>query len=355
MVRTRGGHTTSADHEENASDGDEEDLAAPPPRPARRAAFGAVDQNRKKRGRQPQKDVAPPPPPKRPRGGAAPYAVDVEAADDPQECTEYVVDLYKYYRAAEDNWPVELYMEFQQDINPKMRAVLVDWLVEVHLKFKMLQPTIYLAVQIIDRYLSAKQIHRKKLQLLGVAALFVACKYEEIYPPEVADFTYITDHAYVAEEVLDMEMKILLELDWKITAPNPHLWIVRLCRVARAPDGAKHRAEYYAQRMLQEYHMLDYKPSLIAAAAAHLAFVAERSPALDPWPRECEKLTGYTRNELYACCKAVSFHLNAPPDSKRRLVACRKKFSRPEFDEIATKGKCPVLKRPAGLDFPAAA
>ena len=189
-----------------------------------------------------------------------------------------------------------------------------------------------------------------------------------------------------------MEMKILLELDWKITAPNPHLWIVRLCRVARAPDGAKHRAEYYAQRMLQEYHMLDYKPSLIAAAAAHLAFVAERSPALDPWrarraesflrdaaaapprraafsrtaravsrrararrPRECEKLTGYTRNELYACCKAVSFHLNAPPDSKRRLVACRKKFSRPEFDEIATKGKCPVLKRPAGLDFPAAA
>ena len=62
---------------------------------------------------------------------------------------------------------------------------------------------------------------------------------------------------------------------------------------------------------------------LAPALLAHLAFVAERSPALDPWPRECEKLTGYTRNELYACCKAVSFHLNAAPDSKRRLVACR--------------------------------
>ena len=49
---------------------------------------------------------------------------------------------YKYYREAERNWPVEMYMEFQQDINPKMRAVLVDWLVEVHLKFKMLQPTV---------------------------------------------------------------------------------------------------------------------------------------------------------------------------------------------------------------------
>ena len=85
--------------------------------------------------------------------------------------------------------------------------------------------------------------------MLGVSALFVACKYEEIYPPEVADFTYITDHAYAAK-ALDMEMKILLEFDWKITAPNAHLWIERLCAVCRASSRVKHRAKYYSQRTL---------------------------------------------------------------------------------------------------------
>ena len=280
------------------------------------------------------------------------YAVDKDESDDPQAVTDYVVDLYKYYRDAEEKRPMELYMEFQQDINPKMRGILVDWLVEVHLKFKMLQPTIYLTIQIIDRYLSAKQIDRNQLQLLGVAALFIASKYEEIYPPEVADCTYITDHAYDAQDVLDMEMTILRELDWNISSPSAHHWLVRLARVARAPESAAHRAEYFAQRMLQEYAMLEYKPSLLAAAAAHLAFVADEG-CDDGWPRACERLTGYTDVELYPCCKAISYHINraAKDDAKRQLVACKKKFSRHDFSTVSF-GKCPVLKRPKLIDLP---
>ena len=125
-------------------------------------------------------------------------------------------------------------MRQQAHINEKLRAILIDWLVEVHLKFKLVPETLYLTVNLIDRYLLGSPVERSNLQLVGVSALLLASKYEEIYPPEVADFTYITDHAYAAEEVLDMEMKILLELDWKITAPNAHLWIERLCAVSRA-------------------------------------------------------------------------------------------------------------------------
>lgn len=238
-------------------------------------------------------------------------------------------------------------MEFQQDINAKMRAILVDWLMEVHYKFKMLQPTMYLTIQIIDRYLSAKQIDRNRLQLLGVAALFIASKYEEIYPPEVADCTYITEQAYDATEVLEMEMAILRELDWNITQPNAHLWLVRLARTSGAPRSAADRAEFYAQRMLQEYAMLEYKPSMVAAAAAHLAFHAE--PGMeDAWPRCCERLTGYTRTDLYPCCKAISYHINRAvnADAKRQLLACKKKFGRADFSNVANAGRCPVLKRP---------
>ena len=55
----------------------------------------------------------------------------------------------------------------------------------------------YIAVNLIDRYLEKNETNRAKLQLVGVTAMFIACKYEEIYPPDLKDFVYITDGAYV--------------------------------------------------------------------------------------------------------------------------------------------------------------
>ncbi len=104
------------------------------------------------------------------------------------------------------------YMDLQDDINPSMREILTDWLIEVHLKFKLLPETLYLTVNLIDRFLSTTQVLRNKLQLVGVTAMLIASKYEEIYPPIVSDFVYITDNAYTREEILDMEEKILMAL-----------------------------------------------------------------------------------------------------------------------------------------------
>ena len=75
-------------------------------------------------------------------------------------------------------------------ILPKMRAVLIDWLVEVHQQFSMLQETLYLTIAILDRFLqkSASKISRKSLQLVGVTAMFIASKYEEMYAPEIGEF-----------------------------------------------------------------------------------------------------------------------------------------------------------------------
>jgi hypothetical protein len=92
--------------------------------------------------------------------------------------------------------------QMQTDINEKMRAILVDWLIDVHLKFKLLPETLYLTVEYIDRYLNKEPVTRKKLQLVGVTAMLIASKYEEIYAPEIRDFVYITDKAYTKEEIL---------------------------------------------------------------------------------------------------------------------------------------------------------
>ena len=110
----------------------------------------------------------------------------------------------------------------QTDINFKMRSILIDWLVEVHYKFKLFPSTLFLCVNILDRYLEKVPIMRSKLQLVGVTSLFIACKFEEVYPPEVRECVYITDYAYDREEVLEMETNILTTLDWTILVPTSY-------------------------------------------------------------------------------------------------------------------------------------
>lgn len=88
-------------------------------------------------------------------------------------------------------------MKSQPDINDKMRAILVDWIIEVHLKFKLQPETLFIAINIMDRYLEKVRVEKGYLQLVGVTALMIAAKYEEIYPPEVKDFVFITDKAYM--------------------------------------------------------------------------------------------------------------------------------------------------------------
>ena len=133
------------------------------------------------------------------------------------ECNEYAEDIHTHMKSVETSTiPKASYMKNQNDINESMRAILVDWLVDVHLKFKLLSETLFLTVNLIDRYLSIKQIPRTKLQLIGVSAMLITTKYEEIYPPTVKDFVYITDNAYSREEVLETESEILQALDFDI-------------------------------------------------------------------------------------------------------------------------------------------
>ena len=91
-----------------------------------------------------------------------------------------------------------------------MRSILIDWLVEVHLKFKLLPETLYLTVNLIDRYLGKDQVHRSHLQLIGVTAMLIACKYEEIYPPIVKDFVYMLrySNSNLAASALYLSLKM---------------------------------------------------------------------------------------------------------------------------------------------------
>ena len=131
------------------------------------------------------------------------------------------------FETEEKDLPSPNYMNRQNDVNEKMRGILVDWIIEVHLKFKLLPETLFLTVGLIDRYLEKTQIMRTKLQLVAVSAMLIASKYEEIYAPEVRDFVFITDNAYTREEILSMEMSILTTLQFNITSPSAFRFLER--------------------------------------------------------------------------------------------------------------------------------
>lgn len=140
--------------------------------------------------------------------------IDARDAEDPLCATNYVMDMYEHFREREFITSVRpTFMETQRHINERMRSILIDWLVEVHLKFKLVPETLYLTVNLIDRFLEKEEVSRPKLQLVGVTSLLIASKYEEIYPPELRDLVYICDRAYTRQEVRTKIQRMVIVLN----------------------------------------------------------------------------------------------------------------------------------------------
>lgn len=111
-------------------------------------------------------------------------------------------------------------------LQPRMRAILLDWLIEVCEVYKLHRVTYFLAVDYLDRYLtSQKNVQKTHLQLIGIICLFVAAKVEEIYPPKIGEFAYVTDGACQESDILQHEILLLQALGWSISPVTPIGWL----------------------------------------------------------------------------------------------------------------------------------
>ncbi|NXP73475.1 CCNA1 protein, partial [Ramphastos sulfuratus] len=186
---------------------------------------------------------------------------------------EYAEDIHQYLRQAEVRFrPKPYYMKKQPDITPGMRAVLVDWLVDVGEEYKLQTETLYLAVNFLDRFLSCMSVLRGKLQLVGTAAILLAAKCEEIYPPEVKEFVYITDDTYTKRQLLKMEHLLLKVLGFDLTVPTTNQFLLQYFQRHEVCIRTENFARYLAELSLLEADpFLKYLPSQTAAAAYCLA------------------------------------------------------------------------------------
>ena len=257
-------------------------------------------------------------------------SLDIPQNSNPQNVDEYFNDICEELLKYEEKYLVNPeYMSNQTDINSRMRAILIDWLIDVHLKYKLVPQTMYIAVNLIDRYLEKNDTNRAKLQLVGITAMFIACKYEEIYPPDLKDFVYITDGAYVKSDVLKMEHKMLASLKFDITFPTQWALFETFKRKLNLDDKTFKLAWFLMELCLINYKTLKFKMSQIAASAILIASKATNIYRND-W---LYQNIGIQEKELGECCKEMydfyNYNLN------HNLKAIRKKFSSPKFDEVA--------------------
>ncbi|CAH2080057.1 unnamed protein product [Thlaspi arvense] len=267
------------------------------------------------------------------RSKAASKTLDIDSVDKDNDlaAVEYVEDMYTFYKEVENESKPQLYMHTQPEINEKMRSILIDWLVNVHVKFDLSPETIYLTINIIDRFLSLKPVPRRELQLLGVSALLIASKYEEIWLPQVDDLVYVTDNSYSNKQILVMEKTILGNLEWYLTVPTQYVFLVRFIKAAVPDTETENMVHFLAELGMMHYNTLKFCPSMLAASAVYTArCFLNKTPA---WTDTLTFHTGYTGHQLMECSKLLAFIHSRVGESK--LQAVFNKYSKPERCAVA--------------------
>jgi len=249
-----------------------------------------------------------------------PMESEVVKKRSPQDCEEYGREIDEYIKSIEDQYTVNPnYMSKQKDINTTMRAILVDWLIDVHIRFKLKTETLFITINILDRYLEKEQVKRDYLQLIGVTAVFISSKYEEIYPPELKDFVYITDYAYTKEQILCAEQKVLCTLGFNLNPPTSKRFLQRLSMLYPVPNKALFLAQYLLELSLIESGMLKYEPSVLACSALSVGSELYGGEEIAGCSEECKE--------------NMMIMLKEAPNGS--LQAVRKKFSTEQFLGVA--------------------
>ncbi|KAL9412531.1 hypothetical protein AB3S75_046040 [Citrus x aurantiifolia] len=247
------------------------------------------------------------------------------------EVAEYVDEIYHYYWVMEAQNPLlENYMSSQTDITPQMRGILINWLIEVHLKFDLMPETLYLMVTLLDRYLSEVKIKKNEMQLVGLTSLLLASKYEDFWHPRVKDLISISE-TYTRDHMLRMEKLMLKKLKFRLNVPTPYVFMLRFLKAAQSDTKLEHLAFYLVELSLVQYEALKFKPSQLCASAIYVArCTLQMTPV---WTPLLAKHAQYDVPQIRDCAEMIlKFHKVA---KNAQLKVTFEKFMRPDLSGVA--------------------
>ena len=259
---------------------------------------------------------------------------------------EYINIIYRNLLIEEDIGlklkPSYEKIKSQKEINEQMRSILVDWIIDVHYKFGFTDETLFMTILIIDRYISIKPISKLKFQLLGITALLIACKHEEINLPKIEDFIYITDNAYTKDEVFIMEKDILNTFNFELLYPSPIKFYEIFILKFNFDKKNYLMGKYLMESFLIDLKWVKYKPSVISCACVYIVMKFYKMKNY----HESYKKKYYNLNEndfhnpkfnneydIKECAKLIcSFVDNI---NNFNFLSCKKKYASKENEEIS--------------------
>lgn len=194
------------------------------------------------------------------------------------------------------------YMDQQDELQWKMRTILNDWIVEVHSKFRLLPETLLIAINLIDRFLSKRTVSLEKFQLVGLTALFVAAKYEEVICPSITHFLHMADGGYDVDEILRAERYLLQTLNFDLAYPNPLHFLRRVSKADGYDIHTRTVAKFFIEISCVEHRLLPYPPSLLAAAAMWLSRLCFNR---GPWHANMVHYSTYAQHEVLECAQIM--------------------------------------------------
>ena len=186
-------------------------------------------------------------------------------------------------RQEASNYKLKNYMANMENINERMRGILLDWLIDLHLKFKMFPQTLYAMAMIIDSYLSKKGANKENLQLIGTAAFFIAAKYEETYQvPQIDDLVHFSAKSFTKDQIIKMEADIIEVLDFNLIFETSFKFFQPLSKICKMEQKNFHLAQYVLEMSLLDTKFLEFKPSLMASSAIYL--INKIRKRTESWP-----------------------------------------------------------------------
>lgn len=281
------------------------------------------------------------------------HDIDKEHSSNPILLGEYAPEIFAFMREIEKKYVVKDDFLKGQQINAKMRAIVVDWLVDVQLQYSLLIETLHLAIGIFDRFLEKnKTITRQKLQLVGVTSMWIACKYEELFSPELENFVYITDRAYTKSEIMKMEQLIHKTLDFCYGQPLSIHFLRRYSNASKADSKQHVYAKYFLELALVSYPLRSVRPSLLAAAALYISFciAAENTdPGSEIWSESLTFYSTYSFDDIKPHIPVLAQYILDTQTLK--LQAIPRKYSASKQQKVSThiQLKTDILEALVGL------
>ncbi len=231
-------------------------------------------------------------------------AEDIEDEQwDTSMVAEYGEEIFQYMHDLEGRMaPNPRYMEQQTEIQWSMRAVLMDWVIQVHQRFNLLPETLFLTVNYIDRFLSCKIVSLGKLQLVGATAIFVAAKYEEVQCPTISEIIYMVDGGYSADELLKAERFMLSMLQFELGWPGPMSFLRRISKADDYDLETRTLAKYFLEVTVMDERFVGCTPSFLAAGAHCMARLMIHN---DEWSKAHVYYSNYTWSQLRQLLSAI--------------------------------------------------